>query len=598
MKDVTDSIKSSNKTKNWKKIKAIKKSLLKNIRWLYLILFIILAIYYYIILPPIHYASIDFWLFLLIASVGIILVELLADGFNFFKGNHNNKSFRSIRVSPKYKGIIQAWLLIFVLGTISYGVLSPFLFSKKYSQMITYETANFKENFPETNVNQIPLVDRDTAERLGNRHLGALTDLVSQFEAASDYTQINIKGYPYRITPLEYADFFRWLNNFREGIPHYIQVDNVTGEVEIKTPEKPIKYSYSDKFNRNIMRHLRFRYPFTLFENPTFEVDDEGVPYYIATTYTRNFLIREPEVAGVITVNAMTGETEKYELDSIPTWIDRVYSAKLIMHQLKMNGLYKNGYWNSLFAKKGVTEPSEGYNYLPMKDDLYLYTGITSVAADDSNIGFMLVNMRTKETEFYPLTAAEEFSAMRSAEGSVQETEYQATFPLLINIKGRPMYILTLKDNSGLIKAYALVDVQNYQRVYVEATLEKLLQKYSEEFEVDTEEIEALSDLKMLEGKIEDIQATVVEGQTVYYFMVDGTIYKAPISLSDQLPFIKQNDSIQFSVNDKLEVKEIELKKKSSSDDKEEKDEQDSENEEVESDKNVESINESSSEQE
>lgn len=522
-------------------------------RKLYLVLFLFIAIYYYFVLPPIHYASMDFWFFLFLITTGILAIEALVDLSRL------NDPSPSGKASRKYKGYFGFWLVALLVGGVSYVVFSPVFFSGGYASMIDVKEQSFEEDFPETDLNQIPLVDRDTAERLGNRHLGALTDLISQFEAADDYTQISKDGYPYRVTPLEYVDFFRWLNNFRIGIPHYIQVDNVTGEVTIETPEAPMKYSYSDILHRDVLRRLRLSHPFTLFNHPTFEVDDSGHPYYIATTYRRNFFLREPEVSGVITLDAVTGETELYELGSVPTWIDRVYSSDLILHQLKMWGRYQGGFWNSLFAQKGVTEPTEGYNYLPIGDDLYLYTGITSVVADDSNIGFVLVNLRTKEATMYPLTAAEEFSAMRSAEGSVQETSYAATFPLLINIQGKPLYILTLKDNSGLIKEYALVDAQNYQRVYTAPSVERLLDLYAQENPVDVENLPSLDELETKVGEVESVEAVVVDGNTVYYFLVDGQVYRAPIALNEALPFVEAGDDVQFKAYEDGLVQEIQL---------------------------------------
>ncbi len=552
MKDVTDTFQ--------KKKKKQKKGG-KRIRLLYIALAIALFVYYYVTLPAIHYAAIDFWFFVLLAIIGVVVIEVLADSSNFISelktGDVKDVKWRSI--PKKYLLLILPLPIIWLVAMIGNLIFSPFFFAEGYATMIDIEQADFATEFPKTDLNQITLIDRDTATRLGNRHLGALTNLVSQFEAADDYTQINIDGYPYRVTPLEYAGFFKWLNNFREGIPHYFKVDNVTGTVTVETPEQPIKYSFSDMFNRDVMRKLRFDNPFSLFQAPNFEVDDEGNPFYIATTYTRNFFLREPEAKGLITLNAMTGETTNYTLDEVPTWVDRVHSSDLILHQLEMNGRYQGGYWNSLFSKQGVTEPTAGYNYLPIEDDLYLYTGITSVVSDESNIGFVLVNMRTKETHFYPLNAAEEFSAMQSAEGSVQETGYVATFPLLISIEGRAMYILSLKDSSGLIKEYALIDVQNYQKVYVESSVERLMLSYAEDNPINIDEIETEEELATINGQIEDIQAVVVEGNTIYYFMVDGSVYRANISLSEQLPFVEAGEDVQFTATENGIVREIEF---------------------------------------
>ncbi|MGX7091468.1 hypothetical protein [Hutsoniella sourekii] len=528
-----------------------------NGRKLYFFLFLALLVYYYFVLPPIHWASVDFWLFIGLFLLGVIVIEGLNDLVERSKA-HQSESASKTGLN-KYRIITGLILLSLAIAGLVYVVYSPVFFSANYASMIEIQPKEFEKDFPETNLNQIPLVDRDTATRLGNRHLGALTHIVSQFEAAPDYTQVTIEGKPYRVTPLEYAGFFRWLNNFQQGIPHYIQVDNVSGEVSIQTPSQPMKYSYSDLFHRDVLRALRLKHPFTIFSKPSFEVDDQGEPYYIATTYRKRFFLREPEPNGLIILNAITGETKAYDLGQIPSWVDRVYSADLILHQVTMQGHYRNGFWNSLFAKEGVTEPTAGYNYLPIGDDLYLYTGITSVVADESNIGFILVNMRTKEAVMYPLTAAEEFSAMRSAEGSVQETSYTATFPLLINIKGRPMYILTLKDNSGLIKDYALVDVQNYQNVYVAPNVKSLIEAYASDQGQDQRLLEEIGDVSEEQGKIEAIESVVLDGYTYYYLLVDNEIYSAKIDLSKHLPFLKSGDDIHFKFNSKGEIVELQL---------------------------------------
>ncbi|MFK8242248.1 MULTISPECIES: hypothetical protein [unclassified Facklamia] len=561
MKDVTNSSRTERMKETAEKIRNIRIKRLEKWKfkanYLYVLLIVLAAIYYYVTLPAIHYAAIEFWVFLTLILCGIAFIEAIKDGSTWLSSTRETKSFSLKKVGGKYKLLLGLIPLVALVWGVSSLIFSPFFMAKSYSEMLTIEKADFEQEFPEIDVNQIPLVDLDTAVRLGNRRLGALTDLVSQFVPSDEYIQINIKNKPYRVTPLQYAGFFKWLNNFNEGIPHYLKVDNVSGEVTVETPSSPIRYSYSDKFNRYIIRHLRFNYPFALFGKPNFEVDDDGVPYYIATTYSRNFFLFEPEVSGLITVNAMTGETTRYALNEIPSWVDRVYSSELLLHQLQMNGKYKNGFWNTVFSNEGVTQPTDGYTYLPMNDDLYIYTGITSIVSDESNIGFVLINMRTKEAKMYPLTAAEEFSAMSSAEGSVQEKGYKATFPLLINLSGKPMYILSLKDSSGLIKAYALVDVQNYQRVYVESSVEKLLLSYASENPVNIDNLETEDILTDIKGTISQIQAVVKDGNTVYYFMLDGKVYQAPIQLNEQLPFLEAGQAVELGVNEQGAVKTI-----------------------------------------
>ena len=561
MKDVTHSEKEDQK----------KNSQLKRLRLgLHAGALLILLGYYYFYLPPLNYASMAFWAFLGLGALLFFIAEAVYD--SELKRTHRQKarqanlgqrlrSALSQKDRPKRKyRILFAGVGLVLLAYLAIQVIySPLFMADRYAHMIELDKKDFKEDFPETDASQIPLIDRDTAALLGNRRLGELSELVSQFEAAPDYTQINIQGHPYRVSPLEYAGFFKWLNNFRQGIPNYIQVDMVSGDTKLVGLEQTMRYTNDDLFFRNAKRVLRLRYPFAIFNQPSFEVDDQGHPYYVATTYGKHFIVKEPEPTGVVLLDAVSGETQHYQLDQVPGWIDRVYSSDIILHQLQMNGKYRGGFWNALFAKAGVTKPTAGYNYLPMNDDIFLYTGVTSVAQDASNIGFVLVNMRTKETSFYPLTAAEEISAMKSSEGSVQEKGYQATFPLLINLKGNPMYILSLKDQAGLIKQYALIDVNNYQNVIIAQSVPALIEEYAKASGAHFEEVSQMEDLKTIEGQLDQIAAVVKEGNSVYYLKIDGSIYQVPIQLNEELPFLVPDTAVKLQVKEDGQVEKMEV---------------------------------------
>lgn len=128
-----------------------------------------------------------------------------------------------------------------------------------------------------------------------------------------------------------------------------------------------------------------------------------------------------------------------------------------------------------------MLQSTDGYNYIVIDDDVYLYTCLTSVSKDASNVGFALINLRTKEGKYYHISGAEEYSAMSSAEGKVQNLKYKATFPILVNAGGEPTYFLSLKDSSNLVKMYAFVSVKNYQIVATEVVylrLKKLIMRF------------------------------------------------------------------------------------------------------------------------
>ena len=524
-------------------------------------LIIFIALYMLLSQVPISLHSAHFRSILFLVGVVIIAIEV---------GRYYLKFYTNELVAPPTSTKVLVGLgalpLVIVLGITGINIFNgPIFRADDYSQLIQVEEKSFEEDYPEIDLNQIPLMDRDTAQRLGDRQLGSMNELVSQFVTSDSYTQISIQGEPYRVTPLEYASFIRWFNNRDTGIPAYLLVNMVSGEVEVINVEEGMKYTDSEYFLRNVNLQLYLKYPTTLFREPSFEVDDEGHPHYVATTYKNIFAFRQLEPDGVIVLDAVTGETEKYALSETPNWIDRVYASDIIIDQLDMTGLYNDGYLNSIFGQQGVRVTTDGYNYLSIGDDIFLYTGVTSVNSDASNIGFYLVNLRTKEGEYYPATSADEFSAMASAEGEVQHTRYTSTFPLLITIEGRPYYISSLKDESGLVRSYALVDAQDYQDVTISNTMDELVMSVTggettESDESDeVEEVTTEEELLDITGTVENIEQAVVAGDTIYYFMIDGSVFKANIHLHDNLPFVEPGDEIEGQVNESNEFKVINL---------------------------------------
>lgn len=516
-------------------------------------------IYFYFALPVIHWKSSSFWSFLLFLGI-VFLVSFLVFSGKWKKWrtegggktvhvenvnlNNAKEKIKSIR-SKKVKTIF------ILIGLVLLTLLVLFLASRKlfradaYSSQMTVTSSEFSEDIAEIPLSQIPVVDKDTAERLGSRKLGEVVELVSQFNVTELYTQINYRNSPTRVSPLEYADVIKWFNNQGEGIPYYVMIDMATQETELVQLEQGMRYSPSEHFNRNLMRHIRFHYPTKMTDEISFEINDDGNPFWVVPYYDYDIgFIGGKDIHGIILVDAVTGELTDYPVNEIPSWIDRVYPADLVVEQANNWGTLSGGYWNSMFGQKGVLETTDGYNYIALNDDVWLYTGITSVVADESNIGFIMVNMRTKETRLYSVNGAEEYSAMDSARGKVQEKGYTATFPILINVADRPTYFISLKDNAGLVKAYAFVDVQSYQNVAVGDTIAEARDAYIKMIagsgEVSSDTLDRVS------GTVEYISSAVKEGNTYYYLQLEGDdrIFIAAISVSDRLPIIKTGDTL------------------------------------------------------
>lgn len=487
-----------------------------------------LGVYYYVTIPAINIHSSGTWgaIFLVI---GILMLFSLV---KHFKGNVESTvegiskmQFRIKDTSLMFKILGSVMLLLCVVYGIGYLLSSPFFNAAKYQKLLSIEERNFTDDIKEVDYQTIPLLDKDSAAILGNRKMGSMVDMVSQFEVTSDYSQINYLGKPVRVTPLTYASPIKWLTNQRNGIPAYILIDMTTQDTECVKLTEGIKYSKGEYFNRNIYRHLRFKFPTYIFaEQIFFEIDDEGIPYWVCPVKKFNIgLFGGQTIGRVVLCNAQTGECTDYAVEDVPTWIDKVYSAELLIDLYDYSGLLKHGYWNSLLGQKDCLQSTNGYNYIALDDDVWVYTGVTSVSGDQSNVGFVLMNQRTMETRYYKVEGAIEDSAMSSAEGQVQNLGYRATFPLLLNIADEPTYFMALKDSAGLVKKYAMVNVQKYQWVAIGDTLKECEKNYTELLNTNGIVSSMAEELKSITGQIKSISPIVLEGNTHYYICLENS---------------------------------------------------------------------------
>lgn len=511
-------------------------------------------------LPALNPKSDGFWSFLITCVVIVLVVNFGGALINFFRSfkdvkgaNLLEKSKRQIKSLGKpIIGLVIGIAAILVFSAVCNIIGAEIFNAAAYRDLITVTDSDFAEDVAEIGMNQIPIVDYNTAEALGKRKLGEMSDLVSQFEIADDYTQINYNNVPTRVTPLLYGDVIKWFNNHKEGLPGYITVDMTTQEATLVRLDKGIKYSRSEYFMRNLDRYLRFKYPTKIFDEVSFEIDDNGVPYWVASVvkYRIGFWSGK-DIGGAVLLNAVTGECTYYDIGDVPTWVDQIYDSAIVINQLSYNGKYRSGFWNSVFGQKGVLQPTDGYNYLAIDDDVWLYTGMTSVSGDESNVGFVLVNLRTKETRYYSVPGAEEYSAMSSAEEQVQHLNYRATFPILLNIGDRPTYFMSLKGDAGLVKMYAFVDVQQYQIVGTGGSVKAAREDYLAKLGAGEITPAPEKETSKVTGTVVDIKSAVVGGNTTYYILLDdNNRYTASITVSDSLPFIKSGDKVTLTVTE------------------------------------------------
>ena len=499
---------------------------------------------FYIALPELNIHSNAFW-------SGIIVYLVLGLVFSL----PLSKKYWSIDFSFKKMSVLtKIWLVligicVFVLLFGNF-ISSPLFHAKKYASLITVEIGNFEEDIKESeDINDIALMDTASARIIGERAIGSLADVVSQYEVSDEYTTFDYNGRPMKIATLEYADWFKWFNNRKDGIPGYVLVDPVENEATYVELENPIKYTSSGHFGDNLQRLLRFKYPTAIFEGYYLELDNEGKPYYICPTMTAKIgIFGGKDVKGVVICDPTNGDCEYYDIENVPNWVDRVYDGTLVQEKYDWYGMYSGGYFNSIIGNKGCKVTTDDYGYKVMEGDVWIYTGVTSVNGDESNIGFVMINLRTCECKYYEIAGAEEYSAMSSAEGQVQHLGYTAAFPSLINIDGSPTYIMVLKDNAGLVKMYAMVNVQKYNIVATGSTQKEALAEYRRLLKdngiIGSDQL-ATENIPSKKITILDITFVTTDGETIVYIKdTENGVYKQNFAENESLILLNEGDII------------------------------------------------------
>ena len=527
------------------------------------VILIVAAFCYWWFHPPINIHSVDLWMFL---AIFVLFPSFLV--FFIFHQIYERgmgKREKNEKKSKRFKGLMVVPVIIALVGVLG-AVASLTLFpgnAEKYSTILNTEDGDFATDIEQADYSTIPFIDRDSAVLLGNRTMGTMADYVSQFEISDLYSQINYRDAPVRVSPLNYADVFKWWSNHNTGIPAYVIVNMSTQDTQIVRLEDPIYYSDSDPFFNNVDRHVQLSHPFYIFGEKSFEIDDNGKPYWIypVIDYTVGLFGGET-VSRVVLCDASTGECQDLAIDEVPQWVDRAYPADLLIQQYNWSGALSGGWINSWLGQSGVKQTTPGsdgqlgYNYIAKDDDVWVYSGVTSATADNSIIGFVLINQRTAESKFYPVAGATEESAMSSAEGQVQNLKYEATFPLLINVDNQPTYFMALKDNAGLVKKYAMIDIQRYQNVAVGDTLEETEKSYKKMLRAngvstDDDSGKATKTDGTATGTISLISPVVLDGNSHYYVMLngDGTLYDCPVANVVDIVRFKEGDSVTLTVS-------------------------------------------------
>lgn len=539
---------------------------------------ILAGIAYYLILPPFNPKSILFWIFVggifgcMACICGITWAAVAAEQKISEKlAIKHNSPIKADTFGNKklewFASVTAILALLCFIGVAVVGFFSSTVFhAGKYSKLLeVQEDCVFEEDFSESfSTDAIAIMDTESAQMLGNRKLGSLSDLVSQYNVSEYYSQINYQNTPVKVAALDYAGFFKYFKNKKNGVPGYIMVSPVNMSAEYVSLQKNMNYVPSAYFSKDLYRHIRSEFRTQMIRDVWFEINEDGEPYYVASVVDHTIgVFGGEDVLGAILIDPVSGDMEYFEKENVPTWIDIVYDGNLLCEQYDYFGELRNGFWNSVFSAEGCKVTTTDYGYVAKDNDIWVYTGVTSVNSDASNIGFVMMNERTGEAKFYTCAGADEYSAMAAAEGEVQQFGYSASFPSLINVEGDPTYIMVLKDAGGLVKMYAAVNAEQYNMVVTANTQKECIDKYTKMMKngtIDNETTEQLP-VQSTQEELDDslfvekdivikkLAPIVSNGDTYLYVVTeDGEIYHAKYVDVLQMLTVQEKDSIKIRV--------------------------------------------------
>ncbi len=480
-------------------------------------------------------------------SPGFII--LIAITIAFWATLDQALTFSTNKIAKKAYGVsILLVILTFVLSLLS----SEFLNAARFrDQIVIRELRSFSNDFQTVDLSRVPVVDKQTAIQLGEKQIGTVAGIGSQFFVHNDYSLISIDDSMYRLSALDYRDIIKWFNNRSEGIKQFVSV-NVTNPNDVSLISYPngMRYTPNAYFNENLMRKIRFNHRTAIIGGYSLEVDDDFNPYWVVSVVEPEIgWFGGPSAKGVIIMDPSSGESDYYDLKDVPRWVDRVQPSNIAWSQIDNWGYYVNGFFNTLFSQKDMLQTTEGYNYVSIDGQVYVYSGMTSVGADRSIVGFALINLRTKEAVFYEVGGADEYSAMSSAQGQVQHLNYQATFPVLLNVGNVPTYFISLKDQEGLVKMYSFVAVSNYDAVGVGENIQLALTDYSNRLSEFDVIIDEPSLMDQVVGTVAGVYSVISEGDTVLYITLneDPRLFKVVVKDHIEAIFATIDDQVEIT---------------------------------------------------
>lgn len=391
---------------------------------------------------------------------------------------------------------------------------------------------NWEEDMQPIDPKRIALVPYETAVFLADKELGEAEGgaLGSQYHLDKDYMTLQrVNHHLWWVVPLDFQGYFVWLKS--EGTPGYVMVDAENPRAKPKLVlGHQFKYTPGAYFGNGLKRHLwAHGYANKVLTDFSFEVDEEGKPWWVVTVYKPTIAYSGPKVLGVAIVNPETGDIQFQKLGQVAEWVDRVIPSWIVTEYINDWGTLWNGWVNSWMAKVNLRKVADGpgadtWIVYGSDGEPYWFTGITSASSsDDALVGALYTNARTGEIHYYKMAGQSEG---KIADIIHNKVKFQNLYPsrlYMFNVGGRVVWFSTLIGEAGTFNGVALVDSETSE-LFVgtdEATAFRLF--LAKNWQVDARIDPSAEDEKeTVTAKVIRIGCPVIEGQTVCYLMLSS----------------------------------------------------------------------------
>jgi hypothetical protein len=310
-----------------------------------------------------------------------------------------------------------------------------------------------------------------------------------------------------------------------------------------------------------------------LLDNPTLELDDQGLPFYTVTLMSPRLGWTFVAPAGVLVINAHTGQISRYRLGGAPDWVDRVYSQGVAEDIANWYGMYSQAGFQGLGS-------SNANRFQVSGTPVMVYTGtahpawrmlLTSHNSDNSVSKIIEMNAATGAMQIYspqrPMGIENPvYQAFDNGSGVgaslVKANHYQAVNLTLHVIYGHLTWMATYEPESsnpsfvgvGFVDAYEATANNVGFGSSRSAALQNYLTQLSGETTANGSSPSQAGSIQTVTGTIAQAGWDITGGQKYWYITLAGDrdhVYVGTVAaVGPALVLAQPGDSVTITVLD------------------------------------------------